>query len=104
MNGCPRESAPFSGSVFSVPLWPIGVLPGAQGPLLHFTFHPIHSIALKFTIDKISDLWNHLVCCLEETSSSPRFAPSLTPSGRLQTPPASPLESTLAKVYQNKAL
>ncbi len=85
-------------------------------PALSFACHRTHSIELKFTIDKLSDLGYHFVCYLEQTRHA---APPLTPldsaltgtarfctilvqispleSALTERAPASPLESALTK-------
>jgi hypothetical protein len=122
-----------------------------KGAVFEFSFHAIHTIALKFTIDKRPDLWYSCACYLEQTSLIHSFAFPLTldlssacrlfsqntggrvsprqlrvlcacPSGARRVSALSfvsvfvlpfadlyallypPLDSTLAKVYQNKEL
>ncbi len=49
-----------------------------RGAVFEFSFRAIHSIELKFTIDRRPDLWYGCVCCLEQTSLTRSFTSPLT--------------------------
>ncbi len=71
-----------------------------QGAVFEFSFHAIHSIELKFTIDKRPDLGYHFVCYLEQTS---RNALPLLPLSPL-FPSACALLNSLAALFRTPIL